>query len=111
MMLSRALRSKLMLASAARLARPLGARSLSTFVPDQEKWQKEGFMDEQGLTVFETLHEMVDRSTQVFGPKHLFGTYSETSKEFEWQTFSDYRQQIDECRAVLKNLGKCRRGE
>lgn len=82
-------------------------RFFSSPVPDIERWQKEGFLDDQGLTRFDTLHEMVDRSTQVFADKQLFGTYSDKSKEFEWMTFSDYRFKIQECRSLLQDLGMC----
>lgn len=84
------------------------ARSLTTEATEQEKaFQAKGFLDEHRLTVFDTLHEMQVRSCQVFAEKPLFGTYSDKSKEFEWMSFEEYDQEINKCRAVLKDIGKC----
>jgi hypothetical protein len=88
-------------------------RSVSTHVTplteEELAFQAKGYLDERGLTVFDTLHEMQVRSCKVFAPKDLFGTYSDESKKFEWMTFQDYEQAVDKCRAVLKDLGtSCR---
>jgi len=98
------LSSRSFLAFTAKSAR-CGARAFSVYLPDTDKWQKKGFLDERGLTVFDTLHELVDRSTQVFAPKDLFGTYVEVSKQFEWMTFNEFGTKVDHCRSVLNDLG------
>ncbi|KAL7581293.1 hypothetical protein ACA910_006060 [Epithemia clementina (nom. ined.)] len=81
------------------------AASSPVHMPDRPTWQAKGFMDDRGLTVFGTLHEMIDRSCQVFGPRNLFGTYSETSKSFEWINFQEFADKVDSCRSVLRDLG------
>lgn len=75
------------------------------YLPDRPTWQAAGFMDDRGLTIFDTLHEMIHRSCQVFAPKNLFGTYSNESKTFEWMTFKEFHDKVDSCRAVLHDLG------
>jgi hypothetical protein len=84
-------------------------RSLSTnttFTKNEKVFQAKGFLDDRGLTIFETLHEMQVRSCQVFAPRKLFGTYSKESKQFEWMTYQEYDNAVNKCRAVLKDIGK-----
>ena len=90
------------------------SRFFSTADPDKKgivltdhhkKYQGEGVLDEFGLTIFDTLHEMQVRSCQVFSERQLFGTYSEETADFEWMTFQDYADKVDTCRALLKDLG------
>lgn len=64
-----------------------------------------GFVDEDGLTVFETLHDMQVRSCKVFSDRELFGTYSEESNKFEWMTYAQYAEKVDTCRAFLQSVG------
>lgn len=73
--------------------------------PDVSQWQAKGFMDERRLTLFGTLHEMIDRSCQVFAPNKLFGTYSSETKTFEWMSYQEFANKVDSCRAVLRDLG------
>jgi hypothetical protein len=80
------------------------SRCIST---EQEKhFQEMGYLDEKGLTVFDTLHEMQVRSCAVFSKNDLFGTYDPESKQFVYESFQDYANQVDKCRAVLKDLGE-----
>ena len=65
-----------------------------------------GYLDENGLTVFDTLHEMQVRSCAVFADNDLFGTYNPESKQFVYESFEDYATQVNQCRAVLKDLGE-----
>jgi hypothetical protein len=84
-------------------------RSMSTgdtLTENEKAFQAKGFLDERGLTAFDTLHEMQVRSCQVFAQRELFGTYSKESKKFEWMTYQEYDNAINQCRAVLKDLGK-----
>jgi hypothetical protein len=83
-------------------------RSMSTNVSvteDDKAFQEKGFLDERGLTVFDTLHEMQVRSCQVFAPRKLFGTYSKESNKFEWMTYQDFDNAVNKCRVVLKDIG------
>jgi long-chain acyl-CoA synthetase len=70
-----------------------------------QKWQELGYVDDKGLTIFDTLHEMQVRSCQTYGENPIFGTYSPESQKFEWMTFADYEEKVNKCRAVLKDLG------
>ena len=70
--------------------------------------------DETGLLKFNTLHELQENACQVYGHDHeLFGTFSESSQKFEYMTYSDFGQRVEECRSVMKDLGTfgCPRGE
>jgi len=75
---------------------------------EQKAFQEQGILDERGLTIFDTLHDMQVRSCQVFNDRKLFGTYSEETKDFEWMSFADYDHKVNQCRAVLKDLGTIR---
>jgi hypothetical protein len=94
-----------------RPASSLSTRSASTWSlpPELQPFYERGYVDEDGLTVFDTLHEMQVRSCQVFAKKELFGTYSEDSKQFEWMTFREYGEKVDACRAFLQSVGTSRR--
>ena len=63
------------------------------------------WLTEDGFTQFDTLHEMISRSTRVFADNELFGTYSAESNQFEWITFQDYEEKVHQCRSALKDLG------
>jgi hypothetical protein len=71
-----------------------------------KEFQKLGILDDQGLTVFDTLHEMQVNSCQVFAQNELFGTYDEPSNSFLYMTYDEYNQKVSQCRALLKDLGK-----
>ena len=79
-------------------------RGIST--EQENHFQEMGYLDENGLTVFDTLHEMQVRSCAVFAANDLFGTYDPESKQFVYESFQDYANQVDKCRAVLKDLGE-----
>jgi hypothetical protein len=82
-------------------------RLLGSLSPEQKtKFQEEGILDEQGLVNFDTLHNMQVRGCQVFAPRKLFGTYSASSKQFEWMTFGEFGALVDRCRAMLKDVGE-----
>lgn len=79
-------------------------RSVST---DQEKhFQELGVLDDQGLTTFNTLHELQVNSSLVFKDQELFGTYVEESKSYDYITYDEYSQRVNKCRVLLKDLGK-----
>jgi hypothetical protein len=81
-------------------------RHVQSFSSENEKHFHElGYLDERGLTVFDTLHEMQFRSCQVYAQNDLFGTYNPKSDKFEYMTFEEFSQKVHECRAVLKDLG------
>lgn len=89
-------------------------KALSTVGPSPTSmsmadFQAQGLVDSQGLTVFNTLHELQTTACKVYSDNELFGTFSEASGHFEYLTYKDFGEKVDECRAVLKHLGKCRR--
>jgi hypothetical protein len=65
-----------------------------------------GYLDESGLTSFDTLHELQVRSCKVFEGNELFGTYQEHLNGFEYMTYGQYDKCVDACRTVLIDLGK-----
>jgi hypothetical protein len=73
---------------------------------DEKAFQEMGLLDDHGLTIFETLHEMQVNSCQVFAQNELFGTYDDASKKFQYMTYDDYAQKVNQCRSLLKDLGK-----
>lgn len=78
----------------------------SVLSPDRlQAFREKGFIDENGLTLFDTLHEMQVRACQVYAADDLFGTYSPDSKKFEWMTYHDYDVKVQTCRTMLKDLG------
>lgn len=81
-----------------------GVRFLST--ESEKEFQESGILDENGLTVFDTLHEMQTRACKVYAKNDLFGTYQEESKIFEYMTYEEYDEKVNQCRATLKTLGK-----
>jgi hypothetical protein len=74
---------------------------------DQEKhFQGLGILDDQGLTTFNTLHDLQVHSSLVFKENELFGTYEEESKSYQYITYDEYNQKVNQCRGLLKDLGK-----
>ena len=73
---------------------------------DERKFQEMGYLDEDGLTVFDTLHEMQQRACAVYSENEIFGTYQEDTNSFEYITYSEYNDRIDKARSVLKSLGE-----
>ena len=74
---------------------------------DQEKhFQELGILDEEGLTRFNTLHELQVNSALVFKDNELFGTYAEESKSYNYITYDEYNQRVNKCRTLLKESGK-----
>lgn len=74
---------------------------------DQEKhFQELGVLDEEGLTRFNTLHELQVNSALVFEDNELFGTYAEESKSYNYITYGEYDQRVSKCRSLLKESGK-----
>lgn len=73
---------------------------------DQEKrFQELGVLDGQGLTKFDTLHELQVNSSIVFKEHDLFGTYNEESKSYHYISYDEYNQTVNRCRVLLKELG------
>lgn len=72
----------------------------------QQHFQQLGMLDDQGLTIFDTLHEMQVNSCQVYKENELFGTYDEASNSFLYMTYEEYNQKVNQCRSLLKDLGK-----
>jgi hypothetical protein len=74
--------------SSVRRVAPTSLR-FSTLTPEEEKFYKEGILDERGLVQFDTLHNMQVRSCRVYAEKNLFATYSPETQKFEWMTFAE----------------------
>lgn len=74
---------------------------------DQEKhFQELGVLDAEGLTRFNTLHELQANSALIFKDNEIFGTYTEESKSFNYITYDEYNQRVNRCRTLLKESGK-----
>ena len=69
-------------------------------------FQERGFLDAQGMTAFNTLHELQVHSSHVFSKNELFGTYEEQSNTFKFMTYDEYNQKVNQCRSLLKDLGE-----
>jgi hypothetical protein len=80
-----------------------GVRYLTT---REDKFREAGILDEHGLTCFDTLHEMQVRSCMVYSGNDLFGTYNPGSEQFEYMTYQEFDGKINQCRSLLKDLGK-----
>jgi hypothetical protein len=77
------------------------------FISSEKKdFQELGFLDENGLTVYDTLHEMQVGACKVYAQNDLFGTYQEGSNSFEYMKYDEYGKKVDQCRAALKTLGE-----
>eukprot|EP00538_Stauroneis_constricta_P006405 CAMPEP_0119558638 /NCGR_PEP_ID=MMETSP1352-20130426/10914_1 /TAXON_ID=265584 /ORGANISM="Stauroneis constricta, Strain CCMP1120" /LENGTH=721 /DNA_ID=CAMNT_0007606049 /DNA_START=116 /DNA_END=2281 /DNA_ORIENTATION=+ len=71
----------------------------------EKHFQSLGYLDEEGLTKFDTLHEMQTRACAVYADNDLFGTYNGDTNQVEFETYADFADQVDRCRAVLQDLG------
>jgi hypothetical protein len=71
--------------------------------------RKQGIMDERDLLQFSTLHELQRNASLAFGDHPLFGTYQKKEGQdasFEFMTYKEFGTAVDNCRTVLKDLGK-----
>jgi hypothetical protein len=79
-------------------------RSIST---ERENHFKDiGYLDDEGLTIFDTIHDMQVRSCDVYAENELFGSYDETENKFKYVTYEEFDKKVDRCRTVLQDLGK-----
>ena len=66
-------------------------------------------MDDQGLTIFDTLHELQDHACKAYESNELFGTFTPTHEGelggFTWMTYGDFAEKVNKTRAVLKDIG------
>lgn len=51
---------------------------------------------------FETLGELIDGAVKNYANKDIFGTWNESKKDFEWITFSQFGEMVNDCRKMLK---------
>jgi len=68
----------------------------------------DGIFDERDLLNFKTLHELQVNASTAFAENKLFGTYAEkegADGKFEWMTYEEYGEKVNQCRSVLKDLG------
>ena len=66
---------------------------------------QQGYLDDRGLTRFETLHELQVHSCAVFKDNPLYGTYNATTESFDFGTYGDFDRQVQTTRRVLQHLG------
>ena len=83
----------------------LGTTTRSISSEREKEFQELGFLDERGLTVFDTLHEMQVRTCAVFAENELFGSYDSEANSYKYITYGEFAEKVDKCRAVLKDLG------
>lgn len=62
---------------------------------------------DKGLIEFKTLHELQKKACLTFSENQLYGTYNPVSGQFEYIKYEDFGRMVQECCAVLKNLGEC----
>jgi len=60
---------------------------------------------DKGLIEFKTLHELQKKACLTFSENQLYGTYNPVSGQFEYIKYEDFGRMVQECCAVLKNLG------
>jgi hypothetical protein len=46
-------------------------------------------MDQEGLVIFDTLHNMQTRACMAYSQRNLFATYSNEAKKFQWMTYAE----------------------
>eukprot|EP00542_Grammatophora_oceanica_P015624 CAMPEP_0194026162 /NCGR_PEP_ID=MMETSP0009_2-20130614/475_1 /TAXON_ID=210454 /ORGANISM="Grammatophora oceanica, Strain CCMP 410" /LENGTH=683 /DNA_ID=CAMNT_0038664711 /DNA_START=119 /DNA_END=2170 /DNA_ORIENTATION=- len=81
-----------------------------TAAPEQlEEFQQKGYVDDIGLTMFDTLHELQHRSCAVYDANPIFGTHTvpegSTEGKFEWMTYGEFNDKVAHARGVLKDIG------
>ena len=52
---------------------------------------------------FSAVHTM---RLKVYPENPLYGTYNEITSQFEYLNYEDFESKVQECRVLLKNLGK-----
>jgi long-chain acyl-CoA synthetase len=70
-----------------------------------DKFREHGIVDDRGMLVFDTLHEMQVRSCQIYAQNDLFGTFDSMSGSFKYMSYAEFGKKVDTCRAMLKDLG------
>jgi hypothetical protein len=104
-LLGRSLQRSCRVASAATSSTTTGRWSSSS-APSLDSFREMGYVDEDGLVQFDTIHEMQVRACAVYKDNDLFGTYSPEEEAYVWQTYGDYAKNVNICRTVLKDLGE-----
>mmetsp|Transcript_15704 Transcript_15704/g.28479 ORF Transcript_15704/g.28479 Transcript_15704/m.28479 type:complete len:713 (+) Transcript_15704:214-2352(+) len=73
---------------------------------------KSSLIDKDGYLQFNTLHEMINNATALYESNPLFGTHATTessqdgnNNNFHWMTYSQFGNNVAQCRSVLKHLG------
>lgn len=75
-------------------------------IGEREKpFLEKGWIDERGLTQFDTLHENQVRACALYAKNELYGLYNEETGEFEFETYEYFGKQVNKARDVLKHLG------
>jgi len=73
---------------------------------DEEKeFRGRGILDDEGMVTFETLHELQVRSSLVYSDNEIFGTFDPETGKYDWITYAEYSQRVNQCRTLLKDIG------
>jgi long-chain acyl-CoA synthetase len=97
------------IASSRSAVTPLGTQLFSPrrfITTDQEKlFQGKGYLDQDCMVAFQTLHELQYRSCQVFADNEIFGTFDPATTSYNFMTYEEYNQKVNRCRSLLKDFG------
>lgn len=61
--------------------------------------------EETDLSDFRTLHELQVKASKRYAQNELFGTYNPSTENFDYMTYAEYGNKVDQCRQVLRSLG------
>lgn len=70
-----------------------------------ESLQKQEILDDRELLQFNTLHELQKNACMAFADNTVFGTFEENKGDFEWMTYKEFGEKVDQCIFVLRDLG------
>eukprot|EP00934_Nitzschia_sp_Nitz4_P008121 Nitzschia sp. Nitz4//scaffold22_size323478//278027//280476//NITZ4_000581-RA/size323478-augustus-gene-0.211-mRNA-1//1//CDS//3329543159//8111//frame0 len=70
-----------------------------------QHFQQLGYLDEESRMVYDTLHELQVRTCDVYADNEVFGTYNAKDDDFEWMTYSEFANKVNNARAVLRDIG------
>mmetsp|Transcript_10532 Transcript_10532/g.15423 ORF Transcript_10532/g.15423 Transcript_10532/m.15423 type:complete len:777 (-) Transcript_10532:85-2415(-) len=84
--------------------------SFSTLPSSQDGGLKEqlslrelGIVDDDHHLNFTTLHELQRNACIAYAPNNLFGSYSPTTRKYEWMTYADFARQVQSITHVLQH--------
>ena len=72
---------------------------------EEKEFRGRGILDDEGMVTFETLHELQVRSSLVYSDNEIFGTFDPETGKYDWITYAEYSQRVNQCRTLLKDIG------